>query len=37
MESTEMFGAWHRVYTPEEQENGQPASRMFVYDAVTGE
>lgn len=25
----------HRVYTPEEQENGRPASRMVVYDAVT--
>ena len=25
----------HRVYTPEEQENGRPVARMVVYDAVT--
>jgi DNA-binding beta-propeller fold protein YncE len=25
----------HRVYTPEEQEDGRPVSRMVVYDAVT--
>jgi len=25
----------HRVYTPEEQEDGRPVSRMIVYDAVT--
>ena len=24
----------HRVYTPEEQEDGKPASRMVVFDAV---
>ncbi|HXU39253.1 MAG TPA: hypothetical protein VN937_23060 [Blastocatellia bacterium] len=24
----------HRVYTPEEQEDGHPVSRMIVYDAV---
>src|SRR6185312_2228470 len=24
----------HRVYTPEEQENGKPAARMMVYEAV---
>jgi len=24
----------HRVYAPEEQENGRPVSRMIVYDAV---
>lgn len=24
----------HRVYTPEEQEDGRPVSRMVVYDAV---
>lgn len=24
----------HRVYTPEEQENGKPAARMIVYGAV---
>jgi DNA-binding beta-propeller fold protein YncE len=24
----------HRVYTPEEQEDGRPVSRMIVYDAV---
>ena len=24
----------HRVYTPEEQENGKPESRMIVYEAV---
>ena len=26
----------HRVYAPEEQENGQPVARMVVYEAVTG-
>jgi len=26
--------ATHRVYTPEQQENGQPAARMIVYEAV---
>jgi YVTN family beta-propeller protein len=25
----------HRVYAPEEQENGKPVARMIVYDAVT--
>ncbi|HKQ88855.1 MAG TPA: hypothetical protein VJS43_19015 [Candidatus Acidoferrales bacterium] len=25
----------HRVYTPEQEENGQPVSRMVVYDAIT--
>jgi DNA-binding beta-propeller fold protein YncE len=25
----------HRVYTPEEEENGQPVARMIVYEAVT--
>ncbi len=25
----------HRVYTPEEQENGKPAAKMIVYEAVT--
>ena len=25
----------HRVYAPEQQENGQPVSRMIVYDAIT--
>jgi DNA-binding beta-propeller fold protein YncE len=25
----------HRVYAPEEQENGRPVSRMVVYEAVT--
>jgi DNA-binding beta-propeller fold protein YncE len=24
----------HRVYTPEQQENGQPVARMIVYEAV---
>ena len=24
----------HRVYTPEEQEDGRPVSRMVVYDSV---
>ncbi len=24
----------HRVYTPEEQEDGQPASKMIVYEAI---
>jgi DNA-binding beta-propeller fold protein YncE len=26
--------ATHRVYTPEQQENGQPVARMVVYEAV---
>src|SRR5437667_7141672 len=26
----------HRVYTPEQEENGKPAARMVVYEAVTG-
>lgn len=26
--------ATHRVYTPEQQENGQPVARMIVYEAV---
>jgi len=26
--------ATHRVYAPEQQENGQPVARMVVYDAV---
>jgi hypothetical protein len=26
----------HRVYAPEEQENGKPIARMIVYEAVTG-
>jgi len=25
----------HRVYTPEQQENGEPVARMIVYEAVT--
>jgi len=25
----------HRVYTPEQEENGKPVARMVVYDAVT--
>ena len=25
----------HRVYAPEQQENGQPVARMIVYEAVT--
>jgi DNA-binding beta-propeller fold protein YncE len=27
--------ASHRVYTPEQQESGQPVARMIVYEAVT--
>src|SRR5579864_206369 len=27
--------ATHRVYTPEQEENGKPAAKMIVYDAVT--
>lgn len=27
--------ASHRVYAPEQEENGRPVSRMVVYDAVT--
>ena len=26
--------ATHRVYAPEQQENGQPVARMIVYDAI---
>ena len=26
----------HRVYTPEQEENGKPAARMVVYEAVIG-
>jgi hypothetical protein len=26
--------ATHRVYAPEQQENGQPVARMIVYEAV---
>ncbi len=26
----------HRVYTPEQEENGRPVARMVVYEAVTG-
>ena len=25
----------HRVYTPEQEENGKPVGRMVVYEAVT--
>jgi DNA-binding beta-propeller fold protein YncE len=28
--------ATHRVYTPEQEENGKPVAKMIVYDAVTG-
>jgi len=27
----------HRVYAPEQQENGQPVARMIVYEAITAE
>jgi purine-nucleoside phosphorylase len=27
----------HRVYTPEQEENGKAVSKMVVYDAVTGQ
>lgn len=27
----------HRVYTPEQEENGRPVARMIVYEAVTGD
>jgi len=27
----------HRVYTPEQEEDGKPAAKMVVYDAVTGQ
>ena len=27
--------ATHRVYTPEQEENGKPVARMIVYDAAT--
>jgi hypothetical protein len=26
--------ATHRLYAPEQQENGHPVARMIVYDAV---
>ena len=26
----------HRVYTPEQEEDGKPMARMVVYEAVTG-
>ena len=26
----------HRVYTPEQEENGKPVARMVVYEAVSG-
>jgi YVTN family beta-propeller protein len=26
----------HRIYAPEEQENGKPVARMVVYEAITG-
>jgi len=29
--------ASHRVYAPEEQENGQPVARMVVFEAVTSD
>ena len=27
----------HRVYAPEQQENGQPVARMIVYEAITSD
>jgi len=27
----------HRVYAPEEQENGRPVARMIVYEALQSE
>jgi DNA-binding beta-propeller fold protein YncE len=27
----------HRLYTPEQEENGKPVARMVVYEAVTGQ
>ncbi|MGB8474265.1 MAG: hypothetical protein WCE61_09290 [Candidatus Acidiferrum sp.] len=27
----------HRVYTPEQEENGKPVARMVIYEAVTGQ
>jgi len=26
----------HRIYTPEQEENGKPVARIVVYEAVTG-
>ena len=26
----------HKVYTPEQEENGNPVARMVVYEAITG-
>jgi len=28
--------ATHRVYAPEQQDNGRPVARMIVYEAITG-
>jgi len=28
--------ATHRVYAPEQEENGKPAAKMAVYEAVVG-
>jgi hypothetical protein len=25
----------HRVYTPEQEEDGKPVARMIIYEAVT--
>ncbi len=27
----------HKVYAPEQEENGKPVSRMIIYDAVVGQ
>lgn len=27
----------HRVYAPEQEENGKPLARMIVFEAVTGQ
>jgi len=27
----------HRVYAPEQQENGRPVARMIVYEAITSD
>ena len=32
--SLAMDTATHRLYAPEQQENGEPVSRMIVYDAI---
>src|SRR3984893_7745560 len=34
--SLAIYSRTHRVYTPEQEEDGKPVARMVVYEAVTG-